>query len=314
MDFINENLMNEMKSLNEKFKYKLKHIDNINKKSIRNNLIKHGKIIQLERLEKSDLSKFKPMACVDGSVNRFGGTYPHYIDIFQGLGKVSEGKFKSVFKSFVNSPMFYPTSETEDDMRTRLLAKIEVDTALEVIDKNNIKFLLMDGNLIRYQIQVPEGFELLKQKCEENNIILAGFIKESKTNSLYSLFYGENSEISIFDKDLLYGVLNIGESFILSDELNKKINQGFNSILLRISNYPGISGIEVLNSQKDYLIEISNICFSLTSKMSRGVPLIIDIVDKEVKIDDKLAEELIKSYIDQEIIERFFRSERSMRN
>lgn len=313
MELVNESLIKEIKNLNYNFKTKLNLIENIDRNSVRGHLSKNGKLININKLDKETLSNYVPMACVDGSVNRYGGSHPHYIDIYQALGKISKEKGISVYKSHINSPMISENPNSEEDLRKKLLAKIEVLTAIEIVDNYDIKVLLMDGNLIRYNIEIPEDFEILKNKCEEKNIILAGFIKEAKSNSLFDLFYDNNHGLTIYDKDLLYGVLNIGEGYILSDDLNKKINQGFNSIILRTSNYPGISGIEVLNSQKEHLIEVSNICYSLTSKMSRGVPLIIDIVDKEVKIDNKLAEELIKSYIDQDIIERFFRSERSMR-
>ena len=41
--------------------------------------------------------------------------------------------------------------------------------------------------------------------------------------------------------------------------------------------------------------------------------IIIDMVDKEVKLDDKLTTELINSYVDRDVLERFFVSERSLR-
>lgn len=311
MDLINKEIIESMKVLNENLKNKLSYLDNLNKKEIRKKLSDNGDFATINKLSKDQLSKYKNTACVDGSVNRYGGSYPHYIDLFQGLGKISGEKVFNECKVYINSPLL-SNLESDEDLRKKYLAKIEVEVALSILDNYDIKLLLMDGNLIRYNIEAPETFNLLKEKALEKNTYLAGFIKESKSNNLSNLFF-EEIDFQVYDKDLLYGVFDIGEGYVLSENLNKKVSQGFASMFLRTSNYPGISGLEVIYEQRDRLVEIASLLYSLTSKMSRGVPMIIDIVDKEAKLDDKLVEELIKSYIDKDIVERFFRSERSMR-
>lgn len=311
MDLINKEIIESMKVLNENLKNKLSYLDNLNKKEIRKKLSDNGDFATINKLSKDQLSKYKNTACVDGSVNRYGGSYPHYIDLFQGLGKISGEKVFNECKVYINSPLL-SNLESDEDLRKKYLAKIEVEVALSILDNYDIKLLLMDGNLIRYNIEAPETFNLLKEKALEKNTYLAGFIKESKSNNLSNLFF-EEKDFQVYDKDLLYGVFDIGEGYVLSENLNKKVSQGFASMFLRTSNYPGISGLEVIYEQRDRLVEIASLLYSLTSKMSRGVPMIIDIVDKEAKLDDKLVEELIKSYIDKDIVERFFRSERSMR-
>ena len=312
MDLINEKIISEIKNLNQNFKSKFSNIENIDKNIIREKLTEKGEFLRLNKLSNESLSSFKPMVCIDGSVNRYGGSFPHYIDIFQGLGIISGQKFIKEYDAFINSPLI-SNLDSDEDLKKKLLAKIEIQTAIKIIENYDIKFILMDGNLIRYHIEVPEDFQLLKNICLEKNILLSGFIKESKTNYLYNMLFGEEANLQVYDKDLLYGVFSTGEGYILEDTLNAKINQGVYSMFLRISNYPGIAGIELLYEQKDNIFSVANLCYSLTSEMSRGVPLIIDIVDKEVKIDDRLARELINSYIDKDIVERFFRSERSMR-
>ncbi len=311
MDLINKEIIESMKVLNENLKNKLSYLDNLNKKEIRKKLSDNGDFATINKLSKDQLSKYKNTACVDGSVNRYGESYPHYIDLFQGLGKISGDKVSNEYKVFINSPII-SNLETDEDLKKKYLAKIEVEVALSILDNYDIKLLLMDGNLIRYNIEAPESFNLLKEKALKKNTYLAGFIKESKSNNLSNLFF-EEIDFQVYDKDLLYGVFDIGEGYVLSENLNKKVSQGFASMFLRTSNYPGISGLEVIYEQRDRLVEIASLLYSLTSKMSRGVPMIIDMVDKEAKLDDKLVEELIKSYIDKDIVERFFRSERSMR-
>ncbi|HPP32177.1 MAG TPA: NurA domain protein, partial [Soehngenia sp.] len=49
-----------------------------------------GTIVNLEKLSEKELSKIKEkggLVAVDGSTNRKGGSFPHYIELYQGLAK-----------------------------------------------------------------------------------------------------------------------------------------------------------------------------------------------------------------------------------
>jgi len=59
---------------------------------------------------------------------------------------------------------------------------------------------------------------------------------------------------------------------------------------------------------------MAKLIVTLTPENSRGVPLFLDIVDKEVKITDDLIEALLERYLDRDIYERLFVSERDKRN
>lgn len=313
MEVVNKEIIKELSNINESFKEKFNIISNIDKNEIRNRLSNFGEFIKLKKLEEGEFIRYNPMACVDGSVNRFGGSFPHYIDLFQGLSMVSGEESKSIFASNINSPLLDKIDEENSgEVRARLLAEIEVDVAIKSIIESKIKFLLMDGNLIRYSILATDKFNKLVELCESRGIIIAGFIKEAKTDTLSELVF-KNKDLDIYDKDLLYGILDEGEGYILFDEYSKKQERNISSMFLRGAFYPGVAGIEVLNSQRDYLLDIGNLCYSLTTSTSRGVPMIIDMVDKKVKLDDKLTEELIMSYLDRDIIQRVFVSERSLR-
>lgn len=313
MDFVNEEIISDLKKLNNNFREKFDNLGNLNKREIRINLRTYGKFVDLKKLNQDEIKNFSPMACVDGSVNRFGGSFPHYIDLFQGLSKVSDSKQRSFYTSKINSPLIEKIDiENEGEVRDKLLAKIEVEAALKTLEICDVKFILMDGNLIRYSILATEEFNKLKEICEKENIILSGFIKETKTDTLSELLLGKEN-LEIFDKDLLYGVLDEGEGFILYDDYSKKQERDISSMFVRTSNYPGVGGIEMLNSQREKILDVGNLTYSMTPRMSRGVPMIIDIVDSEVKLDDKLTEELILSYLDRDIVERIFVSERDLR-
>lgn len=313
MESLNIKLAEKMKELNNRLGRNLRDIKDFNRDYLRDQLKGYGSFINLRKLEKDQLEKFSNMACIDGSVNRFGSSHPHYIDVYQGLAKLSKSSLDDVFLSDVYSPLISDLTEDEEDLKKKLLARIEILTGLESLKTYDLDCLLMDGNLIRYTIEDKENFEKLIGLCLEKNVLLAGFIKEPKTNILGELIFDEDRQIKLYDKDILYGILNEGEGYILNDSYNKKIDQGFSSMFLRTASYPGVTGLEVLEGQRASLYNIANLCYSLTPQMSRGVPLIIDMVDKEVKIDDKLMREIVLAYLDSDLLERFFRSERSMR-
>lgn len=313
MESLNIKLAEKMKELNNKLGYDLSNIKNFNRDYLRDQLKCYGSFINLRKLERDELEKFSKMACIDGSVNRFGSSHPHYIDVYQGLAKVSKSSLADVILSDVYSPLTSNLSDDEEDLKKKLLARIEILTGLETLKTYDLDYLLMDGNLIRYTIEDKENFDKLIGQCLEKDVLLAGFIKEPKTNILGELIFKDSQQLKLYDKDILYGILNEGEGYILDDSYNKKVDQGFSSMFLRTASYPGVTGLEVLEGQRASLYNIANLCYSLTPQMSRGVPLIIDMVDKEVKIDDKLMREIVLAYLDSDLVERFFRSERSMR-
>ena len=82
---------------------------------------------------------------------------------------------------------------------------------------------------------------------------------------------------------------------------------------MRSSQAPTVIGMDILDSQKSHLEEMARLVLSLTPEDGRGVPLWIDIVDSEVKIPDQMIRGLLESYLNREILEMFFISERDKR-
>jgi hypothetical protein len=75
-----------------------------------------------------------------------------------------------------------------------------------------------------------------------------------------------------------------------------------------------VIGLDIIESQRDRLTEMARLVLTLTPQNSRGVPLLIDIVDKEVKISDQMMRGMLERYLDRGVYERFFVSERDKRN
>ena len=308
-----KDLEGKLKDVNLNLRNKYDFIFKLNNDDFRTKLTqKVGRLIQMEKFPEEKLNKFRRTVGVDGSNNRSGGAFPHFIEIFQGLAKCTDGN--EIYRNNVYTPTL---NEIYDDknLSQKYLAKIEIETALEYINTYEFDYLMMDGGFIRYKINCLDLFKELREICEEKNIILFGVIKDLKTNVIArSLEIDE----SIYDREILFNRLKTGEGLLIRNEINKKfikdgLGEGFSSAFMRTSKFPGAVGVDILDTQEKNLEEICSLIYTLTPMSSRGVPLWLDIVDKDVKITDEILKTLLEEYLDRDVYERFFISERDKR-
>ncbi|MDO5041083.1 MAG: DNA double-strand break repair nuclease NurA [Peptoniphilus sp.] len=309
-----EEMGREIQNLNAGLRKKYSDFFNMSKAEFKDEILqKIGKNYKLKKLEENSLKKFGLVVGVDGSVNKVGGDFPHYVEIYQALAKPTKGQ--DLYENEIYTPLMNKIDEEsrEQSKRERLLAQIELQVALDSIDFHRPNMLMMDGGLIRYKINDKDRYMELVEKCEDENIILIGVLKELKTNVISRALEYENL---IFDRELLYGKLEIGDFIEIYDEFNKKSgeNEGeLTSGFLRTSNSAMAIGIDILQSQREQLKDVAELVYTLTPYNSRGVPLWIDIVDKEVKITDVLIKSMLQEHLDRDIYERFFITERDRR-
>lgn len=308
-----QDLEGQLKEVNTNLKNKYDFIFNLDKDAFRKELTNNvGRLIKMEKFPKEKLSKYKRTVGVDGSNNRSGGAFPHFIEIFQGLAKSTDGN--EIYKNKVYTPTLNDVYD-DKNLSQKYLATIEIETALEYIDEYDFDYLMMDGGFIRYKINCLDLFTELREKCEAKNIILFGVIKDLKTNVIArSLEIDE----SIYDREILFNRLITGEALLIRNEINKKfikdgLGEGFSSAFMRTAKFPGAVGLDILDTQEKYLEEIASLVYTLTPMSSRGVPLWLDIVDKDVKITDEILTTLLEEYLDRDVYERFFISERDKR-
>lgn len=326
---LNNELKNKIYNLNNILESKYQNIFGMDRQRIRKFIkLFIGDIKQMDKLTTSCLKGYEAkggIVGVDGSNNKVGGAFPHYVEVYQALASCTAKRNKPVFKSDLYSPLFpvengeNPLEDTDnifEEKRNILLSTLEVEAALESIDVHEPYAILMDGGLIRYNIYAYDKWMELRHRCEEKGIILVGVIKDIKTSIIGDMLRDKNPDIKdiYYDRELLFGILDYGEMILINDEANKKEPQGYASVFMRSSLAPSVIGMDIIDTQRDYIEEMARLVFTLTPENSRGVPLWLDIVDKEVKITDDIMRALMERYMDRGIYERFFVSERDKRN
>lgn len=325
---LNNQLKDKVTGLNNLLKEKYENVLGMDRNELRGFIHEHiGEIRSLEKLSKAHLAIYEAkggIVGVDGSNNKIGGSYPHFVEAYQALAKSTTHKNDPLVLADIYSPL-YPEQEEnplEDEdgvmveKKNIKLATIEVEVALESIKKFKPYAILMDGGLIRYNIYAYDKWMELRQKCEEENIILVGVIEDIKTSTIGDKLKDMDASIKecFYDRELLFGQLNYGETILIKDEVNKKKPEGYSSLFLRSSLAPTVIGMDILDTQKEHMEEMARLVFTLTPENSRGVPLWLDIVDKEVKISDDIMKALMERYMDRSIYERFFIAERDKRS
>lgn len=305
-----EAMQNMLQELNSALRNKYEDIFTMEEEAFREKLKSIGSLTQLDPMSEAELAdQVDSILGVDGSTNRMGGNYPHYVDLFQGLAKSTSGE--EVYIQKIYTPLLDAHSREDLSRKNKYLAQVELEAAIEAVEKHPPSLVMMDGGLIRYIIECEDKWDQLRQVCETEDVLLVGVIKDVKTSMIgEALGYGTN----FYDREFLAGKLNYGELFMISDPANSKKSQELSSGFYRSTRYIDVSGIDILESQADKLDQVVRIILSLTPKNGRGVPFWIDQVDREVKITQAYMEGLVQENLDRDLIEQFFVSERDRRN
>ncbi|TJX13205.1 DNA double-strand break repair nuclease NurA [Tissierella creatinini] len=323
---LNSELKTKISQINQLLSLKYERVFSKDRQKIRDFIEKNvGQIKRMEKLDQEKLHQIHEkggIVGVDGSNNRIGGGYPHYIELFQGLAKSTAKKDEPIYKTHIYTPLVSEEKENLleegdriiEEKKDKMLANIELEAALESISLKP-HGIIMDGGLIRYNIYAGDKWQDLRGICEDKDITLFGVIKDIKTSIIGDKLMEGDANIKeiLYDRELLFGVLDYGEMILIRDDANRKEPQGYASVFLRSSLQPSVIGMDIIDSQSDRLEDMANLVFTLTPENSRGVPLWLDIVDKEVKISDDIMKSLFETYMDRGIYERFFVSERVKR-
>lgn len=251
---------------------------------------------------------------VDGSSNTSKGSFPYVITLQHTLAMACHGKNKKITLTDVFSPLLEKEPMIEEEYQTLIkqnLAKLEVATAILALKEFKPKVILMDGSLVRFKIEASELWDNLTKKAIKQDCLLVGVVEGISTDVLSSNLKEEIPEemVLAYDWEILFGLLDVGEVFEIVPGLFK---EGFRTCFMRSSLDPKPIGLDLLEKQQSSLRLAEDLIFSITPRDGRGIPLWLDIIDSEVRISDKMVDELTKHYLGEGYV-KFLKPKRQNR-
>lgn len=276
-----------------------------------------GSFIPCKSLNHQDISHIVEkggIVGVDGSTNSAGGPYPYLLTLQQALAKACNQKKDHVTMTDALSPLTMKASLSEEEYREFVkgnLACLEVKAALGALKQLSPRVILLDGSLVRYKIEAAPLWEKLKIQALAQNTLLVGVVEGISTGVISECLKNRlpKSGYPASDWEILFGLLQVGEMLEIAPGLFK---EGFRTCFMRSSVDPKPIGIDLPEEQQGYLNEVANLVFTLTPRDGRGIPLWLDIIDKNVRISDTVMEGLLGTYLGDDYVE-FLKPKRQKR-
>ena len=314
---ISKDLIDKVSDLNERLKNR-KNISKLSRKNVRDLITDEiGKIKVYDRFSVDRLKEIKQDGCicvVDGSVNRIGANYPNYVEFFQSMALLSSDQ-EPLVKADILCPLVDEFSERDQfQISKEKLCATELAVAIEAVKKHDIKILMMDGTLMRYCLEAEDLYNDLVELCDEKGVILVGVVEEISTKIIMNTFQENGVDVGmLFDREALFNVLDMNEGFVVNEHKSRKKEYDIEQAFIRTSKDPCVIAIDIPSQNMDDFDEIISFVLTLSDENTRGVPFLLDLVDKKTRIDNKQAEILAKKYLDTEMYQSIFRSQRSKR-
>ncbi|MDU5199882.1 DNA double-strand break repair nuclease NurA [Finegoldia magna] len=314
---ISKDLIDEVTHLNERLKNR-KNVSKLSRKKVRDLITDEiGKIKVYDRFSVDKLKEIKQDGCicvVDGSVNRIGANYPNYVEFFQSMALLSSDQ-EPLVKADILCPLVDEFSERDQfQISKEKLCATELAVAIEAVSHHDVKILMMDGTLMRYSLEAEGLYEDLVELCDEKGVILVGVVEEINTKIIMNTFNENGVNVGmLFDREALFNVLDMNEGFVVKEHKSRKEEYDIEQAFIRTSKDPCVIAIDIPSQNMDDFDEIISFVLTLSDENTRGVPFLLDLVDKKTRIDNKQAEILAKKYLDTEMYQSIFRSQRSKR-
>ncbi|SFS87103.1 DNA double-strand break repair nuclease NurA [Marininema halotolerans] len=252
---------------------------------------------------------------VDGSVNSTPGAHPHTLSLFQALAKGTRGE--ETWAADLYTPLLEEEEENEEGKLAReakrrgsLLASLEIQVAIEAIERWKPKIIMMDGSLLHFLIDDASGWARLADAAITQGVLLVGVAEEIGTKSLARRLFSHSTTYS--DRELLFGTLQREECY--RSEAMDPPGTGLWKAVLCSTKHPqpvGIDGLLAQSEDREHLIQLVH---TLTPNEGRGVPLWLDIVDREVRVTDALVRGMVEQYIDPDLRHRLLIPKRNDRH
>lgn len=314
---ISKDLMDEVSHLNERLKNR-KNVSKLSREDIRNLITNEiGNFKVYDRFDVNKLKEIKEsgsICVVDGSVNRIGANYPNYVEFFQSMALLSSDQ-EPLVKADILCPLVDEFSERDQfQISKEKLCATELAVAIEAVSHHDIKILMMDGTLMRYSLEAEDLYEDLVKLCDIKGVLLVGVVEEISTKIIMTTFNENGKNVGmLFDREALFNVLDMNEGFVVEDHKSRKEEYNIEQAFIRTSKDPCVIAIDIPSQNMNDFDEIISFVLTMSDENTRGVPFLLDLVDKKTRIDNKQAEILAKKYLDTEMYQSIFRSQRSKR-
>lgn len=282
-----EDRIREFEKFNETLREKYKKID---KSHIKADLSTVGELYQAKKLTVEELAVYKTnsIAAVDGSVNSFGGDEPNVISLLSAC-YLPDLKRERLEINKIISPLAGSYENPKDE-----LARLEVLVAIQGLEKFKSHALFMDGGFIRFLTNAEDDFHDLVQVANKNKCLVVGIIEDMKSKVV-----AESLGIDAYDREIVFGALDYGQALILNSKHRKNTEVG--TAYIRSAMSPQPVAIDYNISDEKRIREALDLIFTMTPESGRGIPYIIDMVDKYARITDRELEAFIKTYIDEDL-------------
>lgn len=309
--------MDEVSYLNKRLKNR-KNISKLSRENIRNLITSEISNINVyKKFSVDKLKEIKENRCicvVDGSVNRIGANYPNYVEFFQSMALLSSDQ-EPLVKADILCPLVDEFSERDQfQISKQTLCATELEVAIEAVKNHGIKILMMDGTLMRYALEAEDLYEDLVELCDMKGVFLVGVVEEISTKIIMNTFHENGKNVGmLFDREALFNVLDMNEGFVVENHKSRKDEYNIEQAFIRTSKDPCVIAIDIPSQNMNDFDEIISFVLTMSDENTRGVPFLLDMVDKKTRIDNKQAEILAKKYLDTEMYQSIFRSQRSKR-
>lgn len=287
---------------------------------LREQLMQIGSFFFVPKMENNligYMSKGKGLVGVDGSYMTIGNTFPQQIFMAQALAKCTQPAEEEMLETYLETGFNFVESGEKNPAETFLIKQREKVTAMEVkaarraLDYHDPFITMFDGGFWRLSKEAPVEWEDFRATTLEKETLCVGIIEDIGSYDLYNKLNETSKEEIQFllDSDLLFNLLDVGEVFLLKNLYMDKFVRAF----ARFSNDPQPIACDFLPEQRLSIKQMLSLVATLTPVEGRGIPLWIDIVDKEVKLTEDITKMLIETQIDTTYVERYFTGKRNRR-
>ncbi|ACX52842.1 NurA domain protein [Ammonifex degensii KC4] len=283
---------------------------------------------RLERLGKfyrvDPLPPKRRVVAVDGSLGTVGSHFPYFLVLMQAVAFALPPLDSPLVEHEVFSPLKPEVREYLEEraqkergapdlmaeQRVReLMTALELRVALQVAEALPGALVLLDGGFVPFRNRAGELFQALCERALEGGVLLVGVIEEIASRRLGEAVGLGFTGFSPHDREVLYGCLDLGEVF----ELEEDEEEPFIRVFARFGHHPQPVAFDFLREQKEFLPEILGVLRALTPADGRGIPSLIDLADRYVRLQAAEVERLVAVTVPPELREVFLSSHRRRR-